>query len=384
MENVFEVFDRYGKLIRLLKDGEKSRQELIDFGINKNNFKELLEDAMSDGIVEKNEEGRFILCRDFPEQISNQFKETFSIPDRFGIRESEERIRKRIDEGFSAVLGRLEEERSVSVTAPTKPGDNGELKALWQEIRDAFYKEPVAAPPTESITISDKMTGTVKEAQDGNNEIHCFPGQSHPWSLSRPPVFSEPPSMTKGAIEKDNIKKTAGIFRRMRSAFKWISKSRALSEEKDRMMDEEEDGLTKEILSDSDLTDVQKIAKYSVVRHLPPEHYRILLLAANNGIRASDVIGFLEEPSEVFNMDVVRDYVSIAMNDRNSDLRLEVARDLIDGKWSIHANGEEYRLFPVGQIRLLKRLLDKAVSLNERGEDNGQDPSFDNALKGKS
>ena len=61
-------------------------------------------------------------------------------------------------------------------------------------------------------------------------------------------------------------------------------------------------------------------------------------------------------------MEIVRNWASLAMNEKNSDLRLEVARDLIDRRWSIRNGEDEYVLYSKKEIDDLKALLDIAMT----------------------
>ena len=248
------------------------------------------------------------------------------------------------------------EKRIEEISAGNLP----EIKEAWSKIKEELYGTPTVALPSGIVEALDRQTGEMVKKKDEITSVPYFPGRPHASEANRPPFFVMPENMTRDGIEKENVKRTADVFNSMTDLHR---KARAAgsTEQGEKIMRAGQETLVEEILNDNNLNDVQKISKYSVVRLLDGEYFHLLLAAVNNGLKAESVIAFLEEPSELFNMEIVRNYVSLAMNDKNSDMRCELARDLIDRRWSVRDGKDEYVLYSKDQIDALKDLLDKAA-----------------------
>lgn len=231
-----------------------------------------------------------------------------------------------------------------------------EVKKQWEEIKQSLYADPTKALPSGVVVAYDERTGGNVRREGKVETVPYFPGKPHACEANRPPLFYFPDNMTTDAMGNENIKKTAGVFSSMTKLYKQAAQSK----DKEKTFSDGKEQLVMELLQDPELNDVQKISKYSVIRTLSGEYFNLLLAAVQNGLKASDIIAFLEAPPESFNIEIVRQYVSLAMNEKNSNLRLEVARDLIDRRWSINDGKDEYVLYPKSEIDALKALLDKA------------------------
>lgn len=258
-------------------------------------------------------------------------------------------------------------------------GNLAEIKKKWKEIKKALYGDQTVALPSGVVEALDERTGELVKKEGTVTAIPYFPDKPHACEANRPPFFSLPENMTIDGIYKDNVAKTQGIFSSMTSLHR--KAMQAAPQEREKVMSDGKEQLVIELLSDPNKTDVQKISEYSVIRTLNGEYFHLLLDAVNNGLKAANIIAFLEEPTEMFNMEIVRGWCSLAMSEKNSDLRLEIARDLIDRKWSIRNGQDEYVLYSKKEIDEIKALLDKATEGNAVQGTGADSPMQGNAIQ---
>ena len=255
------------------------------------------------------------------------------------------------------ISGYQEEIKSLNKKLADMKNDTlSEVKKQWEEIKQSLYADPTIALPSGIVEAYDERTGGNVKREGKVESVPYFPGKPHACEANRPPFFYFPDNATTDGIMEENVRKTAGVFSSMTKLHKQASQSK----DKEKTFSEGKEQLVIELLQNPELNDVQKISQYSVIRTLNGEYFNLLLAAVQNGLKASDIIAFLEAPPESFNAEIVRQYVSLAMNEKNSNIRLEVARDLIDRKWSINDGKDEYVLYPKSEIDALKALLDKA------------------------
>lgn len=306
--------------------------------------------AMSDKV----DDAAMSLCESIREMIEQSSKGHVSV--------SSEEV-----EAYKKKIANLEKKVKASSGTLTKKD--------WKEVKELLYNKNMVEMPLGVVEAIDPKTGDKIKKKDELTAVPYFPGKDHVVNSNRAPVFSWADPITRSAVERDNIEKTGSVFDRMRALYKQTDNMKVSAQQKEDIMESQEMDLVKELLHREDLTDVQRIAEYSVIRHMSNEYYNLLLLAVNNGIKAENIIGFLEEKTDIFNMEVVRDYVSLALNDKNSDMRCEIARDLIDGKWSVSGeDGTEYRLYAKKEIDALKDMLEKAMTPAEgTTETDGED-----------
>ena len=269
------------------------------------------------------------------------------------VREAEAKA----EEQEQKIAGYQEEIESLKKKLSDMKNDTlSEVKKQWEEIKQSLYADPTIALPSGVVVAYDERTGGNVRREGKVETVPYFPGKPHACEANRPPFFYFPDNLTTDGIMEENVRKTAGVFSSMTKLHKQASQAK----DKEKVFSDGQEQLVMELLQDPELNDVQKISKYSVIRTLNGEYFNLLLATVQNGLKASDIIAFLEAPPESFNIEIVRQYVSLAMNEKNSNLRLEVARDLIDRRWSINDGKDEYVLYPKQEIDALKALLDKA------------------------
>lgn len=116
-----------------------------------------------------------------------------------------------------------------------------------------------------------------------------------------------------------------------------------------------------------------KLSYYALITPTMPKYIVSLLQKAiENGVDANILITLMEVPEESFRFEIVENYISIAHKNNAANLKLELAKDLIAGKWYIEAknqNGqkERYQLFPMSEIKEFhESLLQKKNSLSSQ------------------
>ncbi|MBQ6132722.1 MAG: hypothetical protein IJI65_01055 [Lachnospiraceae bacterium] len=271
--------------------------------------------------------------------------------------EARERVREQEEEiaGYKDKIASLEKKVHNLGT-----GNLPEIRRKWKEIKKSLYGDMTLAMPGGVVEAIDEQTGEIIKKEGTATVIPYFPGKPHACEANRPAFFSFPENMTKDGLYKENIEKTQGVFSSMTSLHR--KAAQAAPKDREKVMASGQEQLVIDLLNNPNLNDIQKISQYSVIRTLNSEYFHLLLVAVQNGLKASNIIAFLEEPTELFNMEIVRNWASLAMNEKNSDLRLEVARDLIDRRWSIRNGEDEYVLYSKKEIDDLKALLDIAMT----------------------
>lgn len=151
----------------------------------------------------------------------------------------------------------------------------------------------------------------------------------------------------------------------------WKIKKELPEKQADRTIDRTRMQAVDELLSDSRLSNAEKILKYEILTPgLSEDYYKTLNGAANLGIDAGTIIGLLELPEDQFNHEMFRSYVSDVQTYNACNMKRELAQELTEGKWQIEAevNGEK-QLFTVvprdyidGKIAELKSFAEKLTS----------------------
>lgn len=121
-------------------------------------------------------------------------------------------------------------------------------------------------------------------------------------------------------------------------------------------------------LLETDASNEEKYLKYILLTPgIPRDFLKTLIGASEIGLDANVIIGLLEQPAELFNMEVIEFYVSEAHKGTEYDLKKELAEELVRGDWYIKAdiNGksQKMQLVPFELLEDLKNKLDNICTI---------------------
>ena len=118
-----------------------------------------------------------------------------------------------------------------------------------------------------------------------------------------------------------------------------------------------------ELINNEELTNEQKYLRYEILTPGIEDGYIYTLEAAcRNGMDADVIIQLLEQPQASYNKKLLEMYVSSANKAISYDMKQEVIKELIEGKWKItDDNGTEYSLIPFSSVMAVKEEIKSIV-----------------------
>lgn len=238
--------------------------------------------------------------------------------------------------------------------------------ALLDNLKDYVSQDIIVT----SVSV-DPVSGEKLSIESIKSNISKKPGvygsKRPSWFIPIETDFSKKFVSEKNANETKSVIKQRLLFWKKHS----VKSANSVLDE----YDQERKKNIEELLKDT-CSNQEKYLKYFLLSPgLDREFIKTLQGAAELNIEADLVIALLEQPFERFNKEIVELYISELHKANEYAAKMELAQELIDGKWSIRAtvNNKEQncQLVPVEELNGIKNLLEailKRVSNLADGE----------------
>ena len=186
--------------------------------------------------------------------------------------------------------------------------------------------------------------------------------------------------LSKENVKRKNVGNTIGTLKNKLSFWKGLRQIGASHKKQslDKIATEYDEDRKNNILEllHENCSNEEKYLKYFLLTPgIDQEYLKTLQGAAEINLDANLVIALLEQPSESFNREIIELYVSEIHKGTEYDLKQELAEELVQGKWNIHAkvNGKEemFQLVPIDELKAVKEMLNK-ISDHLASDANGE------------
>lgn len=207
-------------------------------------------------------------------------------------------------------------------------------------------------------------TFTLKQSQ--NKEIGEISKKPGIYNFVTPSFFesADLPVLSKKEQSRDNYNHSKEAFAWLRDIFSSLNKDKKKTKEQKSLdfVDERKQKI-EELINNEKLTNEQKYLRYEILTPGIEDGYIYTLEAAcRNGMDADVIIQLLEQPQASYNKKLLEMYVSSANKAISYDMKQEVIKELIEGKWKItDDNGTEYSLIPFSSVLAIKEEIKSIV-----------------------
>ena len=207
-------------------------------------------------------------------------------------------------------------------------------------------------------------TFTLKQSQ--NKEIGEISAKPGVYNFTTPSFFESTnlPILSKEEQSRDNYSHSMEAFTWLIDIFSSLNKDKKKTKEQKSLdfVDERKQKI-EELINNEELTNEQKYLRYEILTPGIEDGYIYTLEAAcRNGMDADVIIQLLEQPQASYNKKLLEMYVSSANKAISYDMKQEVIKELIEGKWKItDDNGTEYSLIPFSSVMAVKEEIKSIV-----------------------
>lgn len=218
----------------------------------------------------------------------------------------------------------------------------------------------------EVVNKVEHMHSTFTLKQPQNKEIGEISAKPGVYNFTTPSFFesTNSPVLSKEEQSRDNYSHSMEAFTWLRDIFSSLNKDKKKTKEQKSLdfVDERKQKI-EELINNEKLTNEQKYLRYEILTPGIEDGYIYTLEAAcRNGMDADVIIQLLEQPQASYNKKLLEMYVSSANKAISYDMKQEVIKELIEGKWKIiDDNGMEYSLIPFSSVLAIKEEIKSIV-----------------------
>lgn len=218
----------------------------------------------------------------------------------------------------------------------------------------------------EVVNKVEHMHGTFTLKQPQSKEIGEISKKPGIYNFVTPSFFesADLPVLSKKEQSRDNYNHSKEAFAWLRDIFSSLNKDKKKTKEQKSLdfVDERKQKI-EELINNEKLTNEQKYLRYEILTPGIEDGYIYTLEAAcRNGMDADVIIQLLEQPQASYNKKLLEMYVSSANKAISYDMKQEVIKELIEGKWKItDDNGTEYSLIPFSSLLAIKEEIKNIV-----------------------
>lgn len=233
----------------------------------------------------------------------------------------------------------------------------------------------------QEIIVSDIRSAPKNKSIDAESFVNTISSVPGIYGGKRPSWYTPLKNqLSRENVKKKNVGNTIGTLKNKLSFWKGLRQIGANHKKQsfDKIAtayDEDRKNSILELLHENCSNEEKYLKYFLLTPGIDQEYLKTLQGAAEINLDANLVIALLEQPSESFNREVIELYVSEIHKGTEYDLKQELAEELVQGKWNIHAkvNGKEemFQLVPIDELKAVKEMLNK-ISDHLASEANGE------------
>lgn len=261
--------------------------------------------------------------------------------------------REKYNEYISVILPAIELLDEVEDKAEESDETKQEINRFLERLNEVMNKV-------------EHMHGTFTLKQPQSKEIGEISKKPGIYNFVTPSFFesADLPVLSKKEQSRDNYNHSKEAFAWLRDIFSSLNKDKKKTKEQKSLdfVDERKQKI-EELINNEKLTNEQKYLRYEILTPGIEDGYIYTLEAAcRNGMDADVIIQLLEQPQASYNKKLLEMYVSSANKAISYDMKQEVIKELIEGKWKItDDNGTEYSLIPFSSVLAIKEEIKSIV-----------------------
>lgn len=261
--------------------------------------------------------------------------------------------REKYNEYISVILPAIELLDEVEDEAEESDETKQEINRFLERLNEVMNKV-------------EHMHGTFTLKQPQSKEIGEISKKPGIYNFTTPSFFESTnlPILSKEEQSRDNYSHSMEAFTWLRDIFSSLNKDKKKTKEQKSLdfVDERKQKI-EELINNEKLTNEQKYLRYEILTPGIEDGYIYTLEAAcRNGMDADVIIQLLEQPQASYNKKLLEMYVSSANKAISYDMKQEVIKELIEGKWKItDDNGTEYSLIPFSSVMAIKEEIKSIV-----------------------